>query len=284
MRNRERLRFGVTTHGGPLAVDELRAVSAAVGQPPSFVLWFEDFHAEVPVAAVEAVNRMTALPILTWEPWRAPLASIVDGGQDDHVIRWADALRDCQSPVYLRFGHEFNGDWYPWTPAHGTSPDLFQAAWRHLHEVFQRQGATNVLWVWCPNAVSAAGEQLITWYPGDQYVDVLAVDGYNWGSVLPVREWVMPENLFDPALVELRAFNSGKPILIAEVACAEHGGSKAEWISELVSYLAGQPDVDGFVWFEHDKETDWRLASSRAATAAMAGALEFSADACGAST
>jgi len=39
-------------------------------------------------------------------------------------------------------------------------------------------------------------------------------------------------------------------------------------------------DADAFVWFEHDKETDWRIVSSRAATAAMADALQKRATAC----
>ena len=33
-------------------------------------------------------------------------------------------------------------------------------------------------------------------------------------------------------------------------------------------------DVTGFVWFDHDKEADWRLGSTAAAGAAMAHALE----------
>jgi hypothetical protein len=34
-----------------------------------------------------------------------------------------------------------------------------------------------------------------------------------------------------------------------------------------VSYLAAQADVEGFVWFHMQKETDWRI-NSRDATAA----------------
>ena len=109
---------------------------------------------------------------------------------------------------------------------------------------------------------------------------MLAVDGYNWGNAKSPGEWSRPAELFDRALTELRIINHDKPILIAEVACAEEGGSKSEWISEFVAYVDMQTDADGFVWFEHDKETDWRMVSSPASTEAMAAALEKRAVTC----
>jgi mannan endo-1,4-beta-mannosidase len=66
---------------------------------------------------------------------------------------------------------------------------------------------------------------------------------------------------------------SDKPILVTEVGCAEAGGRKGDWIARLVDFLSHQHDVMGFVWFEHDKATDWRMTSSPESTAAMASAL-----------
>jgi hypothetical protein len=40
-----------------------------------------------------------------------------------------------------------------------------------------------------------------------------------------------------------------------------------------VSYLGAQPDVTGVVWFDHDKEVDWRIGSSAASGSALAAAL-----------
>ncbi|WP_245906647.1 hypothetical protein [Mycolicibacterium palauense] len=99
------------------------------------------------------------------------------------------------------------------------------------------------------------------------------MDGYNWGTIRPDTTWISPQELFGATLEELRGLRPGTPILVAEVGCAEAGGDKARWITDLVAYLDGQGDVTGFVWFDHDKETDWRLTSSRRAAAAMADAL-----------
>ncbi|WP_231988736.1 glycoside hydrolase family 26 protein [Mycobacterium sp. 1274761.0] len=249
-------------------------MAAAVAEEPQLVLWFDHFDAVPPAAGINAVHRRHADPIITWEPWTVSLAAIADGEYDDHLVQWANAFRAYDDTVYLRFAHEFNGDWYPWSPAHGETPSRFVAAWRHIVDIFREREATSVEWVWCPNAVSDEDAPLTAWYPGGEYVDVLAADGYNWGDTRPDAEWIAPADLFDPVLTALRGLDANKPIFVAEVACAESGGSKADWIAELVSYLADYPGVDGFVWFEHDKETDWRMVSSSQAVAAMAAALK----------
>ncbi len=62
-------------------------------------------------------------------------------------------------------------------------------------------------------------------------------------------------------------------ITIAETASAEAGGSKPGWITALVPYLSGQASVNGFVWFDMNKENDWRIDSSPASAAAFPTAL-----------
>jgi len=272
------LRFGVSTPGGLMAARELQAVAAAVGQRAELVMCFEDFFAPPPIAAMAVADYCGALPIVTWEPWcwtddRSPAVfeSLLTGALDDYAHRWADEIRDLGSPVYLRFAHEFNGHWYPWTPPGGTPSGAYVDGWRRLHDIFTTQGAANVSWVWAPTTGGAGA--LADWYPGDDYVDILGLDGYNWGDVLPSTRWTNPEDLFGPTLAELRDICPVKPILVAEVGCAESGGCKADWISRFTHYLSRQHDVMGFVWFEHNKETDWRITSTPESAAAMARAL-----------
>ncbi len=278
------LRFGVSTPSGPLRPAEVAAVTDLVGVRPTVNLFFEDFTAIPPIAALDAVVASGAEPVVTWEPWRHlggddydwgafTMSSIVAGAHDDYLYRWADELVAWGGIVYLRFAHEPNGDWYPWSPAGGTSPELYIAAWRHVHDLFASKNATNVKWVWAPNVPLSDDAPLSRWYPGDTYVDVLGIDGYNWGAV-PGHRWTPPAELFADSFAQLRNLSSEKPILVTEVGSAEAGGSKADWIADLVTYLDDADDVTGFVWFDHDKEADWRLGSTAAAGAAMAHALE----------
>ncbi|OBF89197.1 endoglucanase family protein [Mycolicibacterium flavescens] len=272
------VRFGVSTPGGFTAGRELQAVADAVGHRPEMVMAFEDFFAPPPIPAMAVVTYGGAEPIVSWEPWcwtgdRSPalMESLRAGALDDHIYRWADEIGEWGRHAFIRFAHEFNGNWYPWTPPGGTTPSAYVSAWRHVHDIFTEKDVSNVDWIWAPT-VGGAGI-LADWYPGHEYVDVLGVDGYNWGTCLPSSNWVSPEQLFGAVLDELRSIATDKPILIAEVGCAESGGSKAEWIASFVEFLQQQRDVVGFVWFDHVKETDWRIESTLEAAAAMAEAM-----------
>lgn len=273
------MRFGVSTPGGFTAGRELQAVADTIGHRPEMVMAFEDFFAPPPVSAMAVVAYSGAEPIVSWEPWcwtddrsHAVMKSLVAGGFDDYIYRWADEIGEWGRHVFIRLAHEFNGDWYPWTPAGGTPPSAYVSAWRHVHDIFTERNVGNVDWIWAPTVTAAAGN-LSDWYPGHEYVDVLGVDGYNWGTCLSSTGWVSPEQLFGATLDELRSIAADKPILIAEVGCAESGGSKAQWIAAFFDFLRDQRDVIGFVWFDHDKETDWRIESTPESGAAMAEAM-----------
>nr|EJI97583.1 endoglucanase, family 26 [Rhodococcus sp. JVH1] len=278
------LRFGVSTPGGPTAVEEFEGVAKIVGEPPTVVLSYSDFTSPPPIAGLRAVRDLGAVPVITWEPWRwldegrygsseFSLSSIAAGVHDNYLYRWADELITWDALVYLRFAHEPNGTWYPWSVAQGTQPSSYIAAWRHIHDLFASKGADNVKWVWAPNVVFTGSSPMADLYPGNDYVDVLGVDGYNWGTTQPWSTWVEAAELFGPSLHELRNLAPRKPILVTEVGSAEAGGSKADWIGTLVDFLTAQDDVSGFIWFDHDKEADWRLTSTPESTAALADAL-----------
>ncbi|MBW9110729.1 glycoside hydrolase family 26 protein [Microbacterium ureisolvens] len=278
-----RLRFGVTTPGGATADAELDAVARLAGENPGLVLSYHDFAQSPPIAGLDSVAARGATSILTWEPWRwgggATQASysnaqVIAGAYDTYLQQWGASLAAWGKPVYVRYAHEMNGNWYPWSDGvNGNASGSYAAAWRHVHEVVTAAGATNVQWVWSPNVPYAGSTPLASVYPGSAYVDAVALDGYNWGTSQPWSSWVTPQALFADGLAQLRAMAPGKPIIVAETASAEAGGSKATWNADLVAHLAAQPDVTGLVWFHHDKEVDWRIDSTPGSASALASAL-----------
>lgn len=107
-------------------------------------------------------------------------------------------------------------------------------------------------------------------YPGDDALDWVALDGYNFGSSRPDIPWRPFAEIFGSSCRQLRRL-SDKPVMIAEAACAEEGGSKADWITEgfLRSLRPEFPYVQAIVWFNERQEADWRIDSSRAALGAF---------------
>ncbi|MEX5271286.1 glycoside hydrolase family 26 protein [Kocuria sabuli] len=277
------LRFGVGTPGGPGASQELAEVASLTGEKPSIVLSYKDFEQPVPYWELEQARSAGATTLLTWEPWAwgggtdqpaYALDRIAAGDHDAHITDWATRLADWGGPVMLRFGHEMNGNWYPWAEGvNGNGAGDYVAAYRHVHDIFTAAGADNVQWVWNPNVPYWGSTPLDGLYPGADYVDVAGLDGYNWGTSQSWSTWQQPWELFGWGLAEMRRLAPGKEIVVAETASAESGGSKAEWNAHLVYYLAAQPDVTGLVWFHHDKETDWRINSSASSASALANEL-----------
>ena len=151
-----------------------------------FVNWTEDFRPQ----AVIAAYRQDTIPVITWEPWAGlehgtsqpdyALARIIAGDYDQYIARFATAVRNQKWPVALRFGHEMNGDWYPWSERKsGNHAGEYVRAWRHVHDIFTNLHADNAIWVWSPNIVRPVPSvQLKPLYPGDDYVDWVGMVGY----------------------------------------------------------------------------------------------------------
>ena len=282
------VRFGSWTPGDPYhgTTDGQDALQAATGRRVDIVNWYQSWGGGSWVSAVQqqalhAVTRSGRTPLLTWEPWeptgspnqpKYALARIAAGDFDVYLTTWALALKLNGSPVYLRPMHEFNSDWYPWSGgANGNSPEQFVQAWRHIHDIFRNLGAHNVRFVWSPNNIDVpASNPMERFYPGDAYVDVLAVDGYNWGAGTPeFGGWQSFSEVFDRAYDRLRALGP-QPIWIAEVGTSPDGGDKAAWIRDMFARAAEMSRLEAIVWFNEYKERDWRAAPTPEIAAAFA--------------
>ncbi|MFO7544023.1 MAG: glycosyl hydrolase, partial [Trueperaceae bacterium] len=149
-------------------------------------------------------------------------------------------------------------------------PTALRNAWRHIHAIFQQEGATNVRWVFSPNVTDeprTTTNRLENYYPGHDVVDILALDGYNWGDTRPHIGWRDFDTIFHTAYRRITQLGQ-QPIWITEVASAEAGGAKGAWIREMLGTTAF-PRLRAIVWFNEDKETDWRLESSQASLQAF---------------
>jgi beta-mannanase len=248
------------------------------GTRVGIVQWFADWRtATVDTEQLRAVAARGSTPQITWEPWDNEvggsvqpgytLASIIRGRHDDYVRSWARDLAAYGDPVLLRFAQEMNGVVYPWAEGlNGNRPGEYARAWRHVHDIFTAEGATNVDWVWSPVTRAVVTAQ----YPGDRYVDVLGLSGFNGGTALPWGGWRTFADAYNAPLKSLHRLAPGKPVQISEVATADVGGSKPLWIKEMFDYLEDHRWIGSVLWFDLPKQVDWRVGSSPAARAAFA--------------
>ena len=285
---RQSRQFGLAATGlDDATVQRSQAAAQQLGRRLDVLTVYEAFVWErsLPTTFLDAAAAAGCTPELTWEPWdpragkhqEAYTAGQIAGGRyDTYVGTWAKQAASYDKPFRLRFAHEMNGDWYPWAVgAPGGSPQDYVAAYRRVRGIFDDAGAKRVEWVWCPNVIVNGNADAITrCYPGDNFVDIVGADGYNFGD-RPGHQWTQPAELFGNTLALLAQLAQGKPVWINEVGCGDQGGDKSRWISDFISWLAGT-DVRGLSWFEVDGNPDapdWRLTTSAATTAAAKAAL-----------
>lgn len=259
---------------------DIPAFEEMTGHKLDVFLWYqsiiEDFN-------VELANWLYARGIkleLAWEP-RDPsgdsinqpeysLKAIVSGKHDADIRRWAEQIKAFGKPLYFRPMSEMNGNWTSWSgTVNGNQPDDYKAAWRHIYNIFAQAGAVNAQFVWSPNRDGSAEEARTTfvlYYPGDAYVQFVGFNGYNWGALFNTPTWVSVwqwfEEVFGPSY-QVATELTKKPIIIAEMASTDVGGSKAQWIQDAFTKIKTKyRRIKTVVWFNVNKETDWRLHSS----------------------
>ena len=242
------------------------ATDAAIGRTPQIALTYvgwEDAWTTADFLA-EDVER-GQLSLVNWEPFGADLHDVVDGRYDEMLTARGEEAGELAAPVLLDLAAEMNEE-EGWG---GHDPELYVAAYRHVHDLVSAAADGNVVWVWAPNNTDSAGSPgALEYYPGDEYVDWTGIDGYNWGTSEPGFTWQSFAEVFGPLYEQLAEL--GKPVIIGETASDEVGGSKPDWIADVVPTLqADFPAVRAVVWFDVDKERDWRVGSSPATQAAF---------------
>jgi hypothetical protein len=265
----EGIALGVWVPGLPEA-SVLDRYTELTGHLPAIVHWWSNWQRSsrnFDTVAAEAIRRRGAIPMISWEPWHG-LAAINRGELDGYARDFARSIVAYGGPLLLRFGHEMNGRWITW----GDDAAAYRSAWRRLRRILADEGARQAAWVWSPHVVDRNAGRFESYYPGDDEVDWLALDGYNWGRTGRGRRWQTFDQIFASGYEAIIALSPSKPLMLAEIGCAEEGGDKAAWIRD--AFLEAIPDrypaVRAVVWFNEDKQghADWRVESSSASLAA----------------
>jgi len=248
-----------------------------LGKSPSIVMWYNAWNAtgsrSFPMAMCQNVSNAGYMPHIVWEPWLG-LDAILSGAYDADLLKFGQDIKTFAKPVMLRFAHEFNGDWYPWSYTNNAAVPASKwiTAFKYVHDKIVAAGGTNALWLWSPNNGNGGNnpQDVLSYYPGDNYVDWIAIDGYNFGNSQSWSSWSSFSNVFGSIYQKMVSNFPSKPIMLGETACSSSGGDQAAWISDMFSMIKNNyTNIKAFVWFNVNKETDWRFNIAPASTAAF---------------
>ncbi|MDX6743530.1 glycoside hydrolase family 26 protein [Actinocorallia sp. A-T 12471] len=229
-----------------------------VGRAPNITKQFQAWYAPYPTAWAKQAAKAGAMPQIEWEPHgKGLIEQIAAGATDDYLIEYANAVKAAKVPISISFAHEMNGWWYDWGTKN-TKPRTFVKAWRHIVDIFDKQGATNVKWLWTPNVTFPMPKVgLKQYYPGPKYVDWVGVIGYYRKK----QKQATFNTIFQPTIKQIKKF-SKKPILLAETG-VQTGPGRDKKIADMLDKVAKRKDIIGLIWFDVDKRktegADYRL-------------------------
>jgi mannan endo-1,4-beta-mannosidase len=266
-----------------------------VGAAPQYVARFEAFSRGTTVDSFlrEAERQGLRHVLVSWEPWK-PVPpklgvseqfraqpgyrnrDIAAGAQDEYILRFARSLATFQGRVDVRYAHEMNGTWYPWS----HDPIAYRRAWRHVVDLFRSVGARNVRFVWSVNPSLYLSQarwrrSVRVYWPGRRYVDAVGSTMINFGGAkrYPVRRFV-------PRLKALRKMYR-KPVLLTEVNTARSG--HVRWLKDLRRLLRRTPWIRSIAWFQRTSRgqvqikgsgrLDWDVRTEPAAAALLRGII-----------
>ncbi len=241
-----------------------------LGQPVTIVGTWNDTTAEIqrtqPSLTGEFADWSGAIDIAVAGTVLGSGESYAEAAKGSYDARWTQAAaviassrRNATGPTFVRPWHEMNGDWYAEWVVNADTVEDYKTAFRRYATILKK-ALPNLYIVWSPN--DGNHQQLPTgqMYPGDDVVDVIAPDSYDWtGSpdvdVAGVQAYMnrtAPDG--GPAGLETwRRFaeDHGKPLGLPEWGlCAGQGcgGDHPAYLEAMNAWMR-----------EHANSATWRL-------------------------
>lgn len=218
------------------------------------------------------------------------------------IDRMVNQFKAWNRPTYLRIGYEFDGPWNCYNTA------FYISAFQYIKGRIDALGAANVATVWQSaawplntstdhpeyNYIVTDPNHLNAWYPGDQYVDYVALsDFYNAGSL--GTQWGCSRYDANPTTLQNNvlgfARSHSKPVMIAEASpqgystgaltksCIMNKNPQAtsaqtiwnEWYSGYWNWIEQNSDVirvASYINTNWDSQTEWQCTTGAQAGSA----------------
>lgn len=247
---------------------QVKVFQTLVGKVPNYLATFVHWGNEndLPVSLGNLAKSQNQTLVIYWEAMDYNVASpldtrfnydaILSGKWDAYITSFAAQSKSYGSPIIIVPFGEMNSDWYPWSGTiNNNTSAKHVAAFQYVRKFFT--SVPNVKFAWAPNNDSVpdvVGNQISDYYPGDEFVDYVGVDGFNFGN-----PWQSFTDVFNRSLTSVEKYN--KPVIIFSMSSAP-GIGKADWIKTgLGTEIYKHSKLIGWIWFNENKEKDWRVNS-----------------------
>lgn len=227
---------------------------------------------------MQEVHQMNGINTMTWHSyniitgndcWDVSLTGIAasvlpNGPKHEQYLKWLDKFadfvlsikdeNDSLIPLLFRPYHELTGSWF-WWGKDLCSPDEYKQLWRMTYNYLTKEkNVHNLLYVYSTGNFNDT-TLFLERYPGDDVVDILGFDIYQYGEDLNIaqQEFLKQLNLQCELLSPL-AKQKNKPWAVCEAGL--EGIPLNNWFTELGKVLI--PTDARYILFwrnAHDRES-----------------------------
>ena len=185
-----------------------------------------------------------------------PFFEVLDGERDDYIHQFAKDLKAFGHPFIFRLNNEMNSDWTSYGGAAILNePELFKKVWVHIYEIFEQEGVDNAIWIFNANDRNSPPNEynhFINYYPGNKYVQMFGITGYNTGTYYADvfgEDWREFKDIYDKVYQECYPYFYEFPWMITEFSSSSVGGDKPQWIERMFEEIGNYPNLKIAVWF-----------------------------------
>jgi len=193
----------------------------------------------------------------------SPMLDLYKTGDNEAIREFARGAAEFGHPFLFRLNNEMNSDWTNYSGVVNLQdPDIYIETWRTIFRIFDEEGATNAIWIWNPHDRSfppAEWTHYLAYYPGNEYVHMLGVTGYNNGTYYAKQhneKWREFDEIYTAIEEEMGTNFAEFPWIITEFASSSIGGDKAKWIDGMFNSIEKHGNIKIAVWFssaDHDE-------------------------------
>ncbi len=185
-----------------------------------------------------------------------PMFDIIEGKWDDKIKTLAQEIKSLDTAILFRLNNEMNTDWTSYCGMTNLcDPNIYIQVWHKIYDIFRQENVSNCIWIYNPNDNNyppSNWNNFLAYYPGNEYVHLLGITGYNPGTYYAEKNgetWKEFEYIYDEIYNKYSNIFSGFPWIITEFASSSVGGDKPQWINNMFKNIKKYRNIKIAVWF-----------------------------------
>lgn len=203
-------------------------------------------------------------PLTGGDSWDVSSSEVVrailpGGSNHDLFLDWLDRAAvffntlitedGTKIPILFRPWHEHTGSWF-WWGKNLCTVDEYNALWEMTRSHFDSAGVDNLLYSYSPD-MQGPGEIYMERYPGDEYVDLLGIDGYHRNNEEGTEYFVSKLDSILSFMTE-EGVRRNKPIAITETGLESIPIS--DWWTEVLLPLTNRYPISYVLVWRNARE------------------------------